>query len=49
MTGFAPKTIRVYREEIGSVLNEWNTCHMFPRLMAFGVDGEEYLLESCIY
>ena len=49
MTGFTPKTIRVYREETGSVLNEWNTCHLFPRLMVLDADGEEYLLESCIY
>ena len=49
MTGFTPKTIRVYHEETGSLLNEWNTCHMFPRLMAFETDGKEYLLEGCIY
>ena len=49
MTGFTPKTIRVYQEGTGNVLNEWNTCHLFPRLMVLDADEEEHLLESCIY
>ena len=46
--GSAPETIRVYQEETGSVLNEWNTCHMVTRLMLFEIEGKEYLLEGCI-
>ena len=45
--GFTPKTIRVYQEETGSVLNQWSTCHMFPRLITFQMEGKEYLLEGC--
>ena len=49
MTGFTNDTIRVYHEETGSMLQEWNSCHMFPRLMAFEAEGKEYLLEGCTY
>ena len=46
-SGHTPETIRVYHQETGSILNEWNTCHVFPRLMAFEMEGKEYLLEGC--
>ena len=33
LTGFTPETIRVYHEETGSILNQWKSCHVLPRLM----------------
>ena len=49
MYGVNPETIRVYYEETGIILNEWNSCHIFPCLMAFQIDGKEYLLVGCMY
>ena len=45
--GFTPKTIRLYHEETGKPLQEWNTCHIFPYLMVFEIEGIEQLLEGC--
>ena len=47
MRGHSPETIRVYQEETGSVLQEWNSCHSIPCLMAFEMEGKEYLLTGC--
>ena len=44
-----PETIRVYHEGTGSVLNEWNTCHIFPCLMEFQIEGKEHLLVGCMH
>ena len=47
MGGVHPKTIRVYHEGTGRVLNEWNSCHTYPCLLMFETEGKEYLLECC--
>ena len=41
------KTIRVYHEESGNILNEWKRCH-WSHLMAFKLHRKEYLLEGCV-
>ena len=49
MSGVALDTIRVYYEETGSVLHEWNSCHVSPCLMVFEIERKEYLLEGCAH
>ena len=42
-----PQTITVHHEETGILLQEWKTCHVFPALLSFEMEGKEYLLEGC--
>ena len=44
---FASGAIKVFDEETSSVLHEWKSCPGAKSLMAFEIDGKEYLLEGC--
>ena len=43
------KPIRVIHEETGSVLQEWNSCHVLRHLMVLQIKEKEYLLQGCTY
>ena len=47
--GFLSYTIKVFDEESGRVLDQWETCHLGTCLLTYRIDTKTYLLEGCEY